>query len=125
VLAHCKPGQIWVGSTRSAFFEPQALATALQDGRIESALLDGAEAGFASRGSPLHDCHNLFLTPRLGSHTRESRRRASWHVAQRLHETLAGPRTAAPSGFDALASAPMELEGTPPDSQSLPLTRAF
>lgn len=78
VLAHCKPGQIWVGITRSALFDPHALARALCDGRIDAALLDGAEAGFASRGSPLHDLDNLFLTPRLGSFTRESRLRASW-----------------------------------------------
>jgi D-3-phosphoglycerate dehydrogenase len=35
---------------------------------------------------------NLYLTPRLGSHTREARLRASWYVAHRLHETLSGPR---------------------------------
>ncbi|HSV77914.1 MAG TPA: NAD(P)-dependent oxidoreductase [Ramlibacter sp.] len=88
VLAHCRPGQVWVSSTRSDFFEPQALAQALLDGRIESALVDSAEAGFASRGTPLHETDNLFLTPRLGSSTRESRQRASWYVAQRIHETL-------------------------------------
>ena len=88
VLAHCKRGQLWVGISRSSLFDPDALARALSDGRIEAALLDGAESGFASRGSPLHDCANLFLTPRLGSHTRESRLRASWYVAHRLDETL-------------------------------------
>lgn len=109
VLAHCKPGQVWVGTTRSAVFDPQALADALSDGRIEAALLDGAEAGFASRGTPLHDKENLFLTPRLGAMTRESRVRASWYVAQRLHETLASPRVTN-SGFDQLLSAPMGLD---------------
>lgn len=102
VLAHCKPGQVWVGITRSALFDPQALAAALGDGRIEAALLDGAEAGFASRGSPLHAFENLMLTPRLGSHTREARQRASWYVANRLHETLAAPTL---TGFDTLSEA--------------------
>lgn len=92
VLQHCKPGQTWVGITRSALFDPHALAAALNDGRIEAALLDGAESGFASRGSPLHALDNLMLTPRLGSHTREARQRASWYVAHRLHETLTAPR---------------------------------
>jgi D-3-phosphoglycerate dehydrogenase len=92
VLAHCKRGQVWAGISRSHLFDPQALAAALVDGRIEACMLDGAEAGFASRGTPLHELTNLFLTPRLGSHTREARLRASWYVAQRIHETLSAPR---------------------------------
>lgn len=110
VLAHCKRGQVWVGTTRSSIFEPQALAEALKDGRIEAAMLDGAEPHFAARGSPLHRLPNLHLTPRLGSLTRESRLRASWHVAHRLHETLTAPRN---TGFDTILSGPAPL-----DSQS-------
>ncbi|NML43769.1 hydroxyacid dehydrogenase [Ramlibacter sp. G-1-2-2] len=106
VLAHCKPGQVWVSNTRSDFFDPHALARALTDGRIEAALLDSAEAGFASQGSPLHERANLFLTPRLGSYTRESRQRASWYVAQRIHETLTAP---SPSMFDGTVSGLMGL----------------
>ena len=77
---------------------PAALARALSDGRIEACVLDGAEAGFASRGSPLHDAQNLYLTPRLGSYTRESRVRASWYVAHRIHDTLAGAAAADVTG---------------------------
>jgi phosphoglycerate dehydrogenase-like enzyme len=111
VLAHCKPGQLWVGMSRSDLFDPEALAAALSDGRIEACMLDGAEAGFASRGTPLHDKTNLFLTPRLGSHTRESRLRASWYVAHRVHETLS-PRS---SQADHVANSPMSLgDGAPP-----------
>jgi D-3-phosphoglycerate dehydrogenase len=109
VLAHCKPGQLWVGLTRSALFDVHAFARALGDGRIEAAILDGAEDGFAARGSPLHEAQNLFLTPRLGSLTRESRQRANWYVAQRLHETLSRPPTGN-TVFDALPSGPMGLE---------------
>lgn len=111
VLAHCKPGQIWASTSRSQLFEPQALAAALADGRIESCMIDGAEAGFASKGSPLHEAGNLFLTPRLGSHTHEARLRSSWYVAHRLHEAL----TAQPSSvFDALASQPQPLDDFQP-----------
>ncbi|HZY17469.1 MAG TPA: NAD(P)-dependent oxidoreductase [Ramlibacter sp.] len=103
LLAHCRQGQIWVGISRSQLFDAQAFARALGDGRIEAAMLDGAEDGFASRGSPLHDCTNLFLTPRLGSYTREARLRASWYVAHRMHETLTAQRNGAaepvPSGL--------------------------
>jgi phosphoglycerate dehydrogenase-like enzyme len=109
VLAPCKPGQVWVSTTRCSLFEPQALAQALTDGRIEAALLDNAERGFAAPGSPLHGLPNLLLTPRLGSHTRESRARASWYVARRLHDTLSRPRSGT-SEFDQLISAPIGLD---------------
>jgi phosphoglycerate dehydrogenase-like enzyme len=114
VLAHCKRGQFWVATTRSSIFEPDALAQALKDGRIEAAILDAAEAGFAARGSALHDAPNLHLTPRLGSYTREARLRASWYMAQRLHEVLTEPRN---TGFDAILSGPAPL-----DSQPAPLS---
>jgi D-3-phosphoglycerate dehydrogenase len=112
VLAHCKQGQLWVGTTRTALFEPQALADALRDGRIDAALLDGADSAFAGRGSPLHDLPNLFLTRRIGSLTRESRQRACWYVVERLHETLSRP-SSGNTGFDSLFSAPMGLEPDP------------
>lgn len=111
MLAHCKPGQLWVGISRSQVFDGDALAKALTDGRIEACMLDGAEAGFASRGTPLHALNNLFLTPRIGSHTREARLRASWYVAHRIHETLTTPSA---NALDQLASAPMDLDVAEP-----------
>ncbi len=120
MLAHCKQGQLWVGISRSRLFDAEALAAALSDGRIEACMLDGAESGFASKGSPLHELNNLFLTPRLGSHTREARLRASWYVAHRIHETLAAPRA---SQLDQLVSGPMELDG--PDNGPRPTTPQF
>jgi phosphoglycerate dehydrogenase-like enzyme len=109
VLAHCRRSQMWVGISRSSLFDPAALAEALGDGRIEGCMLDGAESGFASRGSPLHEVSNLYLTPRMGSHTRESRLRASWYVAHRIHEAIGVPA----SGFDALHSTPGSLDSGP------------
>jgi phosphoglycerate dehydrogenase-like enzyme len=88
LLSHCKPGQLWVGVSRTALFEHEALALALSDGRIDACLLDGANPAFAAPGTPLHNLPNLHLTPRLGSHTREAKLRASWYVAHRIHETL-------------------------------------
>lgn len=92
VLAHCRRGQFWVSISRSDLFDPEALAEALTDGRIEACVLDGAEAGFAASGSPLHDLDNLYITPRIGAHTREARERASWHVVHRLDEALSSVR---------------------------------
>jgi phosphoglycerate dehydrogenase-like enzyme len=111
VLAHCKRGQVWAVISRSHLFDSQALARALSDGRIEACMMDGAEAGFASKGSPLHDVPNLVITPRLGSYTREARLRSSWYVAHRIHETLTSPHV---SGLDQLSSQPMDLQSGPP-----------
>ena len=88
VLNHCKPGQLWVGVSRSSLFDAEALALALTDGRIDACLMDGANPTFAAEGTPLFGVPNLHLTPRLGSHTREAKLRASWYVAHRVHETL-------------------------------------
>lgn len=106
LLAHCKPGQIWVGTTRSLLFDAQALSEALQDGRIQACMLDGADEGFAAKGSPLHELDNLYLTPRLGAHTHQAHLRASWYVAHRMHETLTMPPNTA---FEQIMSAPVPL----------------
>ena len=106
LLAACKRNQLWVGISPSELFEVNALATALTDGRIEAFILDGADARFLDDSSPLQGLKNLFVTPRLGSHTREARLRSSWYVAHRMHEAIGSART----GFDQLPSAPMELD---------------
>lgn len=108
MLAHCKRGQLWAGISRTKLFDALALARALADGRIEAALFDGAEAGFAAKGSPLHQIPNLHLTPRIGSQTQEARVRASWYVVHRLHEALTTPVS---SGMDQLSTGPMDLDG--------------
>jgi D-3-phosphoglycerate dehydrogenase len=51
---------------------------------------------------------NLYITPRLGSYTRESRLRASWYVAHRIHEALTAPAKVP----DAPVSSAGELEVT-------------
>lgn len=104
MLETCKPGQIWVGVSRSSLFDAGALASALQDGRIDACMLDGPEDGFAGEGSPLEGVRNLFTTPRLGGHTHEARMRASWYIAHRLHEALTSPADSTQS-----ASALMDL----------------
>ncbi len=106
LLASCKRHQLWVSMSRSDLFDEGALAAALCDGRIDACLLDGAEASFLRESSPLHGLKNLFVTPRLASHTREARLRSSWYVAHRLHEAI----TQQHSGMDSLPSAPMNFE---------------
>lgn len=109
LLAACKRNQLWVGISRSHLFDPGALAEALTDGRIEACVLDGAELQFADESSPLYGLKNLFITPRLGSHTREARLRSSWYVAHRMHEAITN--TERPSGFGySPHSQPMDLD---------------
>lgn len=109
MLAACRRHQLWVSISRSDLFDSAALAEALTDGRIEACVLDGAEANFAGAESPLHGLKNFMVTPRLGSHTREARLRASWHVAHRMHEAVSSVEG---SGFGRLeqGSGPMDLE---------------
>jgi phosphoglycerate dehydrogenase-like enzyme len=106
LLAACKRSQLWVGITRSDLFEVNALAQALTDGRIEACILDGADAHFLDDNSPLKGLKNLFVTPRLASHTREARLRSSWYVAHRMHEAI----NSSASIPGQLLSAPMELD---------------
>lgn len=107
LLAACKHGQLWVGISRSALFDENALAAALCDGRIEACILDGAEGNFTAAGSPVLGLKNLFITPRLGSHTREARLRSSWYVAHRMHEAIMAGQQRSP---DSVPSAPMDFE---------------
>ena len=108
-LAACKRHQLWVAISRSHLFDEAALSEALCDGRIEACVLDGVEAGFAEENSPLFGLKNLFITPRLGSHTKEAVLRSSWYVAHRMHEAISNLESA--SDFGRIQpSAPLELE---------------
>ncbi|MEO7128362.1 MAG: NAD(P)-dependent oxidoreductase [Rhodoferax sp.] len=86
-LTSCKPGQAWVSISRAELFEPQALANALKDGRIDACVLDGVKESWMSQDSPLHGLNNLIVTPRVAAHTRESRVRANWYLVDRIHES--------------------------------------
>ena len=107
LLAHCKRGQGWVSVGRTSLFDTTALAAALQDGRIEAAVIDTSDPAFAGEGSPLKGLETLMLTQRLASFTRESRLRSHWYVADRMHETIAAPQG---SSIEVAQSAPMDLE---------------
>jgi phosphoglycerate dehydrogenase-like enzyme len=131
-LAACKHGQVWISNSRSGLFDAQAMADALRDGRISSFLMDGADENFAGPGSPLNSMSNFFLTPRLGSKTREARVRASWHLANTIHDALTHP-TAPSEDTEVSMHAPLDLAlplGMPgesaawPDSTALPPSNA-
>ncbi|MES2414702.1 MAG: NAD(P)-dependent oxidoreductase [Pseudomonadota bacterium] len=106
LLAACKRNQLWVGISRSELFNEAALAAALTDGRIEACILDGASPDFLAETSPLNGIKNLFITPRLGSHTREARLRSSWYVAHRLHEAVSSQK----AGGEHVPGSTMEMD---------------
>ena len=70
-------------------------------------MLDGAEAGFQGEASPLKGLTNLFVTPRLSSHTHEVRLRASWYLVHRIHEAISPQASVAPL-LDESGSAPAD-----------------
>ncbi len=87
-LKHVKRGQVWVCTSRSMLFEPDAVSKALQDGRIKAMLLDSFETEMAGLPPDLLALPNFFLTPRLGSHTVQAHDKASWYLAHRMDAIL-------------------------------------
>ena len=88
VLVHCKQGQVWTSISRPALFDLHALADTLRSGRIRGLMMDSEDEVLHAPDSPLHGVGNLRITPRLAPLTEESRLRASWYLADRMHETL-------------------------------------
>jgi phosphoglycerate dehydrogenase-like enzyme len=88
VLAACKQHQLWVSIARSALFDSTAMLEALQDGRIAAWLTDSADESQDAAMPLLRTLPNFYATQRIGSLTRESRQRASWYMAHRLHDVL-------------------------------------
>jgi hypothetical protein len=107
LLAHCKPGQVWVGTSRSQIFEPTAFA-----GGADRRPHRGRHARWR-RGRLRFARHAAARLPEpvphaaAGRHTREARLRASWYLAHRIHETLTAPH----SGLDGTPTEMMDLEG--------------
>jgi phosphoglycerate dehydrogenase-like enzyme len=106
VLAACKRQQLWVSTSRGALFDAASMVEALQDGRISAWMSDSADESKDPAMPLLRSLPNYFATQRIGSITRESRQRASWYMAHRLHDILA------PDGLiDPMASMSMALPG--------------
>lgn len=89
-LAQARKDQVLLSLAPSSLFDEYALARALSGGPLAAAWLDSAEPGLTSPGRPLAEADTLQVTPRVASTTRESRSRAAWAVARRIHEVL-GP----------------------------------
>jgi phosphoglycerate dehydrogenase-like enzyme len=90
-LSGSKANQVLVSLSHSNIFDEVALAQALSGARIAAAWFDSMEPGALDRGRPLNQVHNLQVTPRVASTTRESRQRSAWAVARRIDELLSAP----------------------------------
>lgn len=91
LLADCKLNQVLVSLSHSSLFDDEALATALESGRMAAAWFDSMEPSMLDFGRPLRRVRNLQVTPRVAGTTRESRIRSAWTVARRIDEILGEP----------------------------------
>lgn len=92
VLGACKPGQVWVSVSRPQLFDLPVLADTLRSGQMAYCALDSDDPALHAPDSPLAGLPNLHITPGLAGDTHEARLRASWFLADRIHEALESAR---------------------------------
>jgi (S)-sulfolactate dehydrogenase len=87
-LALMKRDAILINTARGGVVDEEALAVALKTGRLAGAALDVFETEPLPAGSPLAGCPGLILTPHVGGLTRESNRRVSTMIADKVTAAL-------------------------------------
>jgi len=89
-IATMKHGAILINTSRGGVVDEVAVAAALREGRLGGAALDVFAQEPLPAGSPLAGCPNLLLTPHIAGVTRESNRRVSSLVAEKVAAALGG-----------------------------------
>lgn len=91
-LARMKPGAVLVNTCRGGVVDTQAVARALQDGRLKGAGLDVFEEEPLPVDSPLMDCPNAVLTPHASWYSEESYVELKRRVTEAVAAVLRGER---------------------------------
>ena len=89
-LAQLKPSAVIVNTARGGLIDAEALATALQEGRIGGAALDVFEQEPLPDDSPLRSCPNLLLTPHAAWYSARSMGRLQQLAAEEVGRALRG-----------------------------------
>lgn len=87
-LALMKPTAVLVNAARGGIVDEDALAAALDAGRLSAAALDVFEVEPLPADSPLRRARNLLMTPHLGAATRDAQREVAIEIAQAVRTAL-------------------------------------
>jgi len=91
-LALMKPGAFLINTARGGLVDEEALAGALNEGRLAGAGVDVLATEPPRHGSPLLTARNCVITPHLGWATRQARSRLMAEAVENLRAFLAGER---------------------------------
>ena len=89
-FAAMKDGAYLVNAARGALVDLDALAEAMQSGKIAGAALDAFEVEPLPLDAPILKCENIVLTPHTGAETRESYYNVSMTTAADILRVLKG-----------------------------------
>jgi len=91
-LARTRPGAVLVNTCRGGVVDTQAVARALQDGRLKGAGLDVFEEEPLPADSPLLDCPSAVLTPHASWYSEESYAELKRRITEEVAAVLRGER---------------------------------
>jgi D-3-phosphoglycerate dehydrogenase / 2-oxoglutarate reductase len=89
-IAKMKPGVVVLNIARGGIYDEQALADALNSGKISGAAIDVYEEEPPGKEHPLVEAKNVILSPHIGANTIEAQDRVAKTTAEMVVEALRG-----------------------------------